>query len=517
MFQGFPQCGRDNRKGQFLLPLRVNRIPKVRKIMAQEITQILKPPSNVTVVLLAPASASLPVEYFSKGELSYISSAYKRDKQEFFSFTREGYWVYVQMTGQEDNRLKRKEKLRIAGDKLGKLLNELKRDQIVIYDTAGQVEETLAFAEGLALGEYQFLKYKGKKDKQNTLNQIHIYCQHMMDGDLNRLAAVVGAVNRCRNLVNEPNSYLTAVTFAEEVEKLAASCGAGVEVLNKSKIEALKMGGLLAVNKGSVVPPTFTIMEWKPKNAVNTKPYVFVGKGIVFDSGGMNLKPGDSMSTMKDDMSGAAAVAAAIYAIARAGLPVHVIGLMPATDNRPGPEAIVPGDIIAMQNGMTVEVLNTDAEGRLILADALNHATKYDPALVIDLATLTGSAVRAVGKFGIVAMQKGAEKELELLKESGWETYERLVEFPGWDEYDDGLKSELADMKNVGPAEAGAITAGKFLERFTAYPYIHLDIAGPAFLEKRDSYRGQGGTGVGVRLLFDFMRKVVKQSNKVTV
>lgn len=482
--------------------------------MAKEITRILRPPSSVNVVLITPTAANIPKGYFTGAELSYISSQYNTRKQEFFSFNRVGYWVYVHMTGQEEDRYKRLENLRIAGDKLGTLLNELKLEQIVVYDTAGFVEETLAFTEGLALGEYQFLKYKGKKDKQNTLKTIHLFCERMTEKDLKILGAIAGAVNRCRNLVNEPNSYLTATTFAEEVEKLAKECGATAEVLNKSKIEALKMGGLLAVNKGSTVPPTFTVMEWKPAGAVNKKPYVFVGKGIVFDSGGMNLKPGESMSTMKEDMAGAAAVACAIYAIARAGLPVHVIGLMPATDNRPGPEAVVPGDIITMQNGMTVEVLNTDAEGRLILADALNHAKKYKPELVIDLATLTGSAVRAVGKFGIVAMQKGAGKELELLKQSGWETYERLVEFPSWDEYDDGLKSDLADLKNIGPPEAGAITAGKFLQKFTDYPYIHLDIAGPSFLEKKDSYRGQGGTGVGVRLLFDFVRKVVTESQR---
>jgi leucyl aminopeptidase len=479
--------------------------------MAQEISRILKPLSNVTVVFISPAVANLPQEYFSKGELSNISFQYKKDKQDFFSFNRLGFWVYVQMIRKEEDLYKKKEHLRIAGDKLGTLLNELKQQQIVIYDTAGQVEETLAFTEGMALGEYQFLKYKGKREKENTLKKIYIFSEDSTSTDLKYLGATVEAVYRCRTLVNEPNSFLTAITFSREVEKMAKSCGAKVEVLNKSKIEALKMGGLIAVNKGSVVPPTFTIMEWKPKQPVNKKPFVFVGKGVVFDSGGMNLKPGDSMSTMKEDMSGAAAVAASIYAIATAGLPVHVIGLMPATDNRPGPEAIVPGDIIRMQNGMTVEVLNTDAEGRLILADALNHAKKYNPLLVIDLATLTGSAIRAVGKHGIVAMQTKAVQELELLKESGWETYERLVEFPSWEEYGDGLKSELADMKNIGPAEAGAITAGKFLEKFTGYPYIHLDIAGPAFLEKRDSYRGQGGTGVGVRLLFDFIRKVASR------
>ena len=181
---------------------------------------------------------------------------------------------------------------------------------------------------------------------------------------------------------------------------------------------------------------------------------------------------------------------------------------MPATDNRPGAKALVPGDIITMHNGMTVEVMNTDAEGRLILADALSYATKYGPALVIDLATLTGAAVRAIGKFGAAAMQSKAHKELETLKSSGFDVYERLVEFPMWDEYGEQIKSDIADLKNLGPAEAGMITAAKFLEKFTDYPFIHLDIAGTAFIDKRDSYRGQGGTGFGVRLLFDFVQKI---------
>jgi leucyl aminopeptidase len=163
-----------------------------------------------------------------------------------------------------------------------------------------------------------------------------------------------------------------------------------------------------------------------------------------------------------------------------------------------------------MHNGMTVEVLNTDAEGRLILADALSYATRFNPELVIDLSTLTGAAVRAIGKYGIVAMQMKAGKEIERLSQSGWQVYERLVEFPSWEEYGELIKSDIADLKNLGPAEAGAITAGKFLQKFTDYPFIHLDIAGPAFLEKRDSYRGQGGTGVGVRLLYDFIKRKIQ-------
>lgn len=479
--------------------------------MHPEVVKISRIPPKTNIIFLTPALANLPKEFFSKDELSYISLQHKKEKQDFFSFNRLDYWLFIQVIKAEENPHKGKENLRKSGDKLGSLLNELKQRQIILYDTANRTHETLAFAEGLLLGQYQFLKYKGKKEKENTLESIQVLSGKIKNPEIRDLTAVTDAVFHCRTLINEPNSFLTAKTFAREVEKMAKVCGAKVEVLNKNKIEALQMGGLLAVNKGSEMPPTFTIMEWKPKQTVNKKPFVFVGKGVVFDSGGMNLKPGDSMSTMKEDMSGAAAVASAIYAIATAGLPVHVIGLMPATDNRPGPKAIVPGDIIHMQNGMTVEVLNTDAEGRLILADALNHATKYHPLLVIDLATLTGSAIRAIGRYGIVAMQTKAEKELALLKESGWETYERLVEFPSWEEYGDGLKSDLADMKNIGPAEAGAITAGKFLEKFTGYPYIHLDIAGPAFLDKRDSYRGQGGTGVGVRLLFDFIRKQAKR------
>ena len=209
------------------------------------------------------------------------------------------------------------------------------------------------------------------------------------------------------------------------------------------------------------------------------------------------------MDIMKCDMGGSAAVVGAMYAISKAKLNVHVIALVPATDNRPSGNAYAPGDIITMFDGTTVEVLNTDAEGRLILADALSYAKKFNPELVIDLATLTGAAARAIGKQGIVAMGND-QKTMGLLKKSGEEVHERIAEFPFWQEYEEYLKSSIADMKNIGGAEAGAITAGKFLEHFTDYPYTHLDIAGPAFSSTKFNYRGIGGSGVGVRLLFDF-------------
>jgi len=231
-----------------------------------------------------------------------------------------------------------------------------------------------------------------------------------------------------------------------------------------------------------------------------------VGKGVVYDTGGMNIKTGSFMNDMKTDMAGGAAVSSALYAIAKARLPVHVIALVPATDNRTNGNAYVNGDIITMFDGTKVEVINTDAEGRMLLADALSYAKKYDPELVIDVATLTGSALRAIGTVGIVAMQVNASVEFNKLKQSGEKVYERLVEFPMWKEYREELNSEIADIKHLGGTNAGSITAAKFLEHFTGYPYIHLDIAGPAFFEKGYRYRSPGGSGIAVRLLFDFIK-----------
>jgi leucyl aminopeptidase len=214
------------------------------------------------------------------------------------------------------------------------------------------------------------------------------------------------------------------------------------------------------------------------------------------------------MDLMKCDMAGGAAVGCAMYAIAKAKLNVHVIGLVPATDNRPGFNAFAPGDVITMMDGTTVEMLNSDAEGRMILADALHYAKRYKPELTIDLATLTGAAAAAIGSFGIVAMGNAKQKQKDKLYTSGFNVHERIAEFPFWEEYDELIKSDIADQKNIGGPYGGSITAGKFLVKYTDYPYYHLDIAGPAFLTGKDSYRGKGGTGYGVRLLFDFFKNL---------
>lgn len=463
------------------------------------------------LVFLISDLKNLDEKYLSKEEIRFIKTQNRENKRDVFSFNHFKNWTFVNILKKERVKAKRLEEYRSAGNKLLSKINGNKLNSVVLVDSEGKQEELLAYAEGMALGNYQFLKYKkDPAEKMNSLNSVYLYSKNLDEDLIAELNIVIDATYIARNFVNEPVSYLNAVTFSKEMEKLGKKSGAKVEVLNKKKIESLKMGGLLAVNKGSVDPPTFTIMEWKPKKAVNKKPYVFVGKGVVFDTGGLNIKTGEFMYNMKSDMGGGAAVSAALYAIAAAKLPVHVIALIPATDNRPDGNAYASGDVITMYDKTQVEVINTDAEGRMILADALSYAKQYDPELVIDAATLTGAAMRAIGKFGIVAMCSKAEKEFSLLKKSGDNVNERLVEFPLWEDYFDEIKSEVGDIKNIGGPEAGAITAGKFLEHFTDYPYIHLDIAGPAFLGKPFKYNTTGGTGVGVRLLFDFIKSKVK-------
>jgi leucyl aminopeptidase len=371
-----------------------------------------------------------------------------------------------------------------------------------------EAENTLtALTESLQLSAYKFGKYKTNGNEKPTVTQTSFFTALSgAEAAIKKGEKIAEAVCIARDLVNEPVITLTAEALAKAAEGFGKRYGFSVEILNKSKIKALKMGGLLAVNTGSPLPPTFTILEYKPDHPVNEKPVVLVGKGVVYDTGGLSLKPTTkSMDFMKSDMAGAAAVIGAFCGIASLGLNVHVIGLLPATDNRPGGNAYVPGDVIRMHDGSTVEVLNTDAEGRMLLADALSYAKRYDPGLVIDLATLTGAAVVAIGKAGLAMMGTASDTLKNQLKSAGERVYERLVEFPLWEEYGEQLKSDIADLSNLGGRDAGAITAGKFLEHFTDYPWIHLDIAGAAWLHSQDSYRGKNGTGTGVRLLISFL------------
>ncbi|MEZ4937111.1 MAG: leucyl aminopeptidase [Crocinitomicaceae bacterium] len=365
----------------------------------------------------------------------------------------------------------------------------------------------LAFYEGLLLSSYEFRKYfsENKKQKIDTIT----FVSDINSKKLEETQLTIEAALWTREMVNEPVSTLNAPRFAKEIQELFSNTNAKVEVLEKAKIESLKMGGLLAVNKGSIDPPTFTIIEYKPENPVNNKPIVLVGKGVVYDTGGLSLKPTpNSMDLMKSDMGGAAMMCGTTAAVVKNKLPLHIITLIPATDNRPGGNAYAPGDVIKMYNGKTVEVLNTDAEGRMILADALSYGDKYDPFLVIDAATLTGAAIRAIGTYASCVMGNADEKYFDLLESAGKETHERTVKLPFWEDYGEEMKSKIADLKNIGGPYAGMITAGKFLEHFTTSPYIHIDIAGPSFTQSPKDYETYGGTGYGVRLLYNFLKKL---------
>ena len=396
------------------------------------------------------------------------------------------------------------ENIRGLGNKTYSELKEI--NNVSIQNLERDKIDSSAFVEGLSLSHYQFNNHKSKatKNKDLTINIIN----NKNSVNNNEIEKLNESVKLTKDLVNTPFSHLKAIDLAKQAQQAGKKSGFKTTIFNKKKIQALKMGGLLAVNQGSLDEPTFSILEWKPKNAKNKKPIILVGKGIVYDTGGLSLKPTKGMDIMKVDMAGAGTVVGAMHAIASNKVPKYVIGLIPATDNRPSGNAYAPGDVVTMHNKLTVEVLNTDAEGRMILADALSYADKYSPELVIDLATLTGAAARAIGHFGIVSMHKNAEKYHNQLKDSGNLTHERLAEMPFWDDYDSLLKSDVADIKNIGGPIAGAITAGKFLSNFINYPWIHLDIAGPAYVESNYGYRGKGATGMGVRLLYNFIKNL---------
>ncbi|MCE3280758.1 MAG: peptidase [Bacteroidetes bacterium] len=465
--------------------------------------------NNESVILLCGKESSLNNNYgLSKAEIDYIKNEIKVKEKKHVVINQLGRLVIVQITDHQKEKFAELETLRKAGCSMHAYIADAKLKSVTIVDVDGKEAELLALTEGLVLSNYQFLKYKKNKEKELfSLKNINVFSKTVSASKINELQIITNAVEISRTLVNEPANFLTATQLSKEFRKMGKDAGFEVEVLNKAKITALKMGGLLAVNLGSIDPPTFTIMEYKPAGAKNKKPVVLIGKGVVYDTGGLSLKPTpNSMDMMKCDMAGAAAVAGAMYAVAKAKLPVHVIALVPATDNRPGENAYVPGDVITMYNGLTVEMLNADAEGRMILADALAYAQKYKPELVLDFATLTGAAIAAIGMSGLVVMGNADEKTKDQLKQSGFNTFERLAEMPFWDDYDDLIKSDIADMKNIGGPYAGSITAGKFLARYIDYPWMHFDIAGPAFLTAKDSYRPKGGTGVGVRLLFDYFK-----------
>tara|TARA_B100000700_G_scaffold266933_1_gene306409 strand:- start:98 stop:1093 length:996 start_codon:yes stop_codon:yes gene_type:complete len=327
-----------------------------------------------------------------------------------------------------------------------------------------------------------------------------------MSKGVERARAISRGVNLARNLVNRPGGDLTPTAFARVASKTSKEHGLSIKILGLPEIKKAKMGGLLGVNRGSTQQPRFVQITYRPSKP-SKKHVALVGKGITFDAGGLSIKTSQGMSTMKCDMGGAAAVLGTMSALEDLAFPVRVTGYIPLTDNMLGGDATRPGDVLKIRNGKTVEVLNTDAEGRLVLADALSLASEAKPDAIIDLATLTGACMVALGSEYAGLMGTDADLADQLLQASE-ETGEDLWQLPLPDSYRSQLNSEVADMKNIGSGPyGGAITAGLFLKEFVAegIPWAHLDIAGPAFADAPWGIHPKGGTGFGVRLLLRFI------------
>ncbi len=467
---------------------------------------VKQPYSKSQVFIIDEIKKISQIPDLTQAETGFAEKAFGEDRNTV-TINKYGHFVFIYLFKNKKTECQTREACRKAGGDLQGICNKYKLAEIAITNLAVHIYAAATLAEGLALANYQFLKYRSDAKKiANSIQTIYFAKNSITVKELGQLSTTVDAIYRMRTLVNEPVNFLTAEQLSKEITTLGKLAGFKVTVMNKAAIAKEKMGGILAVNRGSIDPPTFTIMEYVPKKPLNKKPIVLVGKGVVYDTGGLSLKPTPaSMDRMKSDMSGAALVSCAMYAIARMQLPLHIIALVPATDNRPGEIAYTPGDIITMYSGTTVEVLNTDAEGRLILGDALHWAKRYKPELTLDFATLTGAASAAVGEHGMVCMGTASAETKKAFADSGCRQYERQVEYPLWDEYGDQLKSEIADLKNIGSATGGAITAGKFLEHFTDYPWMHFDIAGVSFATSKKSYIPIGGTGYGLRMLLDFL------------
>ncbi len=380
----------------------------------------------------------------------------------------------------------------------------------VVHESLQDIAQALV--EGAVLSLYRFDKYfTEKKEEERTVAKVILFhddtkrVKEMRQG-VYFAQVVTEATYLARDLENAPSNEIYPESLAEAAKQSGKKYGFKVAALEKKEIQNLGMGGLLAVNQGSAKPPRFITLEYGDRNRKLSGTIVLVGKGVTFDTGGISLKPSSNMSEMKMDMSGAAAVIGTFEAAARLKLPVHLVGLIPATENMPSGSAVKPGDIIRHYGGKTSEVDNTDAEGRLILADALAYAGRFKPDAVIDLATLTGACVVALGHLA-TGMMGNDSRLMDQLKIAGEKTYERVWPLPLYDEYEKLIKSEVADVKNLGGKWGGAITAAWFLKKFVRdYKWVHLDIAGTAILEEAQDYAPKGGSGVGVRLLVEFLR-----------
>jgi leucyl aminopeptidase len=396
---------------------------------------------------------------------------------------------------------------------------------LVVRAAEGKDEGAASAAvEGAFVSIFDPDKYRTVDKEERSIERLVVIAQGADEGALKRGAErgrIVGeSVNFTRDLANEPGAYMTPTIMAERARQIAEEFGLEVDVLDRARMEGLGMGSLLCVARGSEEPPALIVLKYNPEGGAKGKGIetgeaagdggellAFVGKGVTFDSGGISIKPGENMELMKYDMTGGATVMGVLRAVAQLKPPMPLLGVVPATENLPSGKATKPGDVVRAMSGKTIEVINTDAEGRLILADAIAYAKRLGATRIVDLATLTGAVSIALGDVNTAVL--GTDQELiDEIIESGREVGEKFWQLPLDKEYTKQIKSDIADIKNVGGRKAGTITAAAFLKEFAdGTAWAHLDIAGTAWGDDAKPYRAKGPTGVGVRTLINYVER----------
>ncbi|MBI5099744.1 MAG: leucyl aminopeptidase [Nitrospirae bacterium] len=394
-----------------------------------------------------------------------------------------------------------RDKLRQAGGKAASHLRNLSiKDAALSTGTVHSLKlSPVDFIEGSLLADYDFTKYK-KEEVSKGIKKITILSGENLYKQVRRIEKTASAAHFARNLVNTPSNDMTPSALVRAARSLKK---VSVKVIDRRQAEKLGMGAYLSVAKGSNEPPKFIVITYKNKNI---QPIALIGKSITFDSGGISLKPSEGMEKMKYDMAGGAAVLGVIKAASEMHMPVNIVGILPAAENLPGGSASKPGDVVRTIGGKTIEIVSTDAEGRLTLADAIEYAKRFKPSAIIDIATLTGACSITFGNEAI-AMMGNNESMMEKMKKASEETAEKVWQMPLFDEYKDYIKSDIADLKNSGGRSGSLTSSAYFLKEFAGdTPWVHLDIAGTAWIDKDRPYIPKGATGIGVRLLLSFLK-----------
>ena len=394
--------------------------------------------------------------------------------------------------------------VRRAGGILAGIIIKRKIKSVALLSIPDYKNYIRPFIEGIILGGYKFERFKSEKTGDIVLKLIITEDAKKYRKEIEKAIVIAESTNFARDLINTPGNYLTPVIFAKRTRVLAKKFGIRTRIYGPQDITAMKMGALMGVAKGSTQPPR--LITWIYNGGKrNEKPIAFVGKGVTFDSGGISIKPSENMGEMKNDMAGAAVVVSLMMVLGKLKPRLNAVGIVPAVENMPSGKALKPGDIVTVSDGQTIEIISTDAEGRLILADGLSFAHKFKPKKIIDIATLTGAARVALGET-TAAIIGNNDAMLKSIYEAGQRTSEKTWQLPLWDEYQELIKSEVADMKNSGGRSAGTITASCLLSRFVkGVPWVHIDIASVDNQAKSHPYLPKGATGFGTRLLAEYL------------